>query len=198
MNRPFSQACANNREPIYKIINRVFSDREKILEVGSGTGQHAAAFAPRMPHLTWQTSDLFENHAGIYQWCEFVDVPNLKAPILLDVNQMPWPTGRVDGIYTANTLHIMSWSSVQNFFSALSTVLSVNGRVVIYGPFNYHGAYTSPSNEQFDYWLKARDPESGIRDFEAVNALAEQAGLLLLEDNDMPANNRLLVWATDG
>lgn len=194
MNRPFSQACENNREVIFEILDRVFSDRQKVLEIGSGTGQHAAAFAPRLPHLSWQTSDLIEHHSGIKQWLEFANAPNLLPPLSLDVNQTPWPIDGVDAVYTANTLHIMSWASVENFFSTLASVLLPNGILVVYGPFNYGGAYTSLSNEQFDQWLKDRDPASGIRDFEAVGTLAELAGLTLLEDNAMPANNRLLVW----
>lgn len=194
MNKPFSQACENNCEPILKILSRVFSDRQEVLEIGSGTGQHAAAFAASLPHLRWQTSDLPANHFGINQWIDSAAAPNLQRPLNLNVDDFPWPAAPVDGVFTANTLHIMSWSSVENFFSGVGSVLQNGGILAIYGPFNYKGEYTSPSNANFDQWLKDRNPVSGLRDFEAVNALAGEIDLELLEDNEMPANNRLLVW----
>ncbi len=194
MTRPFSQACENNREAIFAVLERVFADRKQILEIGSGTGQHAAAFAPHLPHLVWQTSDLPEHHPGIEQWIKTAPTQNLLSPVALNVNDKPWPIAPVDGIFSANTFHIMSWPSVQNFFSSLALALSADGMLAIYGPFNYDGTYTSPSNARFDQWLKDRDPAQGIRDFEAVNALALELDLILIEDKAMPANNRLLVW----
>ena len=214
MSRPFSQACENNKEPIFEVMRRVFADRKKVLEIGSGTGQHAAAFATRLPALSWQTSDLIAHHPGIHQWIEASGVPNLLLPLALDVADLPWSLGggeaddeaaeceglndTVDAVFTANTLHIMSWSHVQSFFKGLSSVLSEDGILMVYGPFNYDGKYTSASNARFDQWLKDRDPASGIRDIEAVNTLASEIGLELSEDNEMPANNRLLVWQRAG
>ena len=198
MNRPFSQACENNREAIFAILQRIFADRTRVLEIGSGTGQHATAFAPCLPHLIWQTSDLPKNHPGIEQWITSASTPNLLLPVALNVNDKPWPVEPVDGVFSANTFHIMPWASVQHFFSGLASVLSTGGILAIYGPFNYDGAYTSPSNARFDQWLKDRDPAQGIRNFEAVNALAREQGLILKEDNEMPANNRLLVWKHGG
>lgn len=194
LNKPFSQACDNNREAIFEVLSRVFADRNRVLEIGSGTGQHAAAFAPGLPHVNWQTSDLPENHPGINQWIDSVSAPNLLRPLPLDVAESPWPVESIDAAFTANTLHIMSWVHVQGFFSGLGSVLQPGGVLAVYGPFNYKGEYTSPSNARFDQWLRDRDPASGIRDFEAVNQLASAIGLELQEDNEMPANNRLLVW----
>lgn len=200
--KPFSQACENNKDPILGIIAPLLQDRSALLEIASGTGQHACYFAGRLPHLLWQTSDLAENHAGIRAW--LADAPaNALAPLLLDVNSTDWglqhspvadTQGQVPAIFTANSLHIMAWSAVQNFFRGVAKVLQSQGLLMIYGPFNYAGGYTSDSNARFDQWLKERDPRSAIRDFEAVNELAALAGLSLTADHSMPANNRLLVW----
>ncbi|WP_317932116.1 DUF938 domain-containing protein [Halioxenophilus sp. WMMB6] len=191
--KPFSQACENNQAPIFTHLARLFSDRQQVLEVGSGTGQHAVYFGERLPHLTWQTSDLPENHAGIKLWLDDYPGSNLRPPLAFNVNGQ-WPALTVDGLFTANTLHIMSWASVQQFFAGLPGLLAPGALLVVYGPFNYGGQFTSDSNARFEQWLKSTDPERGIRDFEAVCELATGVGLTLLEDNPMPANNRLLVW----
>ncbi len=192
--KPFSQACQNNREPILSILERVFADRQRLLEIGSGTGQHAVFCAKHLPHLQWQTSDLVENHAGIKMWIEEFGPPNVLPPIALDVNSVDWAGLKIDAVFSANTLHIMSWESVEDLFKGLAKCLPPGGILAVYGPFNYQGKYTSDSNARFDTWLKAQDPVRGIRDFAAVNNLAEAAGLQFQEDNAMPANNRLLVW----
>lgn len=192
--KPFSQACENNKGPILSVLERVFSDCESVLEVGSGTGQHAVHFAPRLPHLVWQTSDLAHNHAGINAWLEDYPADNLLPPVVFDADHPPCLSKPVDAIYTANTCHIMAWSSVVNLFAAMKTLLSSDGILAIYGPFNYNGQFTSDSNARFDQWLKQRAQHQGIRDFEAVNNLAQHIGLELVEDNAMPANNRLLIW----
>jgi len=164
-----------------------------VLEIGSGTGQHAVYFAAALPHLTWQTSDVVENLPGIRMWLDEAHLPNLLAPLLLDVNGQ-WPQARYDAVFSANTLHIMSWSEVQTFFSKLDAALTADAVLAIYGPFNYGGHFTSPSNASFDATLKDRAAHMGIRDFEAVDALARSIGLALVEDCAMPANNRTLVW----
>ncbi len=164
-----------------------------MLEIASGTGQHAVHFAQALPQLQWQTSDLAEHHAGICAWIEVAALPNVLPPIELDVRGA-WPAARFDAVFSANSLHIISADAVTALFTALPTVLSADAVVVIYGPFNYQGRFTSPGNENFDAWLKSRDPLSGIRDFEAVDALAQGAGLRLVEDRAMPANNRCLIW----
>lgn len=194
---PFSQACENNKAPILAVLEQVFASCRSVLEIGSGTGQHAVHFAPRLPQLRWQPSDVPENLPGIEQWREAEPAPNLLRPIALDVRAPHWGVTPVDGLFTANTLHIMPWSAVQAFFAGLPGVLVPGGVLAVYGPFNYGGAYTSASNARFDQWLKACAPHQGIRDFEAVAELAASAGLALREDNAMPANNRLLVWRRD-
>jgi hypothetical protein len=191
--KSFSQACENNKGPILGILRTAYADVKRVLEVGSGTGQHAAFFARNMPWLCWQTSDLPQHHAGIHSWLE-QGPNNALAPLTLDVISGPWPADRVDGMFTANTLHIFSWDAVQAFFWGAGEQILENGILCVYGPFNYDGHYTSESNANFDLWLRQRDPDSGVRDFEAVDQLAAAAGLKLMSDNPMPANNRLLCW----
>ncbi len=195
--KPFSQACDNNQQAILAILERVFTQAKQVLEIGSGTGQHASYFAPRLPDLIWQTSDQAEYHPGINAWVDDASATNLRRPLLLNVDMLEWPIAKIDAVFSANTCHIMGWASVVNMFSHLADVLTAGGTLAIYGPFNYDGQFTSPSNANFDQWLKERGAQQGIRDFEAVNKLASAAGLTLLEDNAMPANNRLLVWRKD-
>ena len=193
MSIPFSQACENNKQAILDVLKGVFQSTDNVLEVGSGTGQHAVFMAPKLPHITWQTSDLIVNHSAINSWLARHPAANLLPPLALDFNQ-EWPIDTVDGIFTANTLHIVSWPLVQAFFSAVSRHLALGGTLCIYGPFNYEGQFTSQSNANFELWLKGRDSQSGIRDIEAIIELANSAGLTLQSDNTMPANNRLLVF----
>jgi cyclopropane fatty-acyl-phospholipid synthase-like methyltransferase len=192
--KPFSESSAENREPILAVLREVFADCRKVLEIGSGTGQHAVYFAAELTHLSWQTADLPQHHAGIRLWLEEAALPNVLAPIALDVNRADWLDGRYDAVFSANTLHIVSWPEVEKFFAGVGTVLQPGGVLAVYGPFNYDGRYTSPSNARFDQWLKNRDPASGIRDFEAVDALARAQDLILQDDIAMPVNNRTLVW----
>lgn len=191
MTKPHSQACDNNKQPILDKLLPLLSNRHAVLEIGSGTGQHAVHFAAAMPYLTWQTSDLAVNHDGIVQWISESGLTNVKAPLSLDLNQ-PWPVTNIDVLYTANTLHIVSKSLVKNFFNQIKQNLANQGLVIIYGPFNYAGKFTSDSNASFDAWLKERDSQSGIRDIEWIIELAKEANLQLLNDDEMPANNRLL------
>jgi SAM-dependent methyltransferase len=191
--KPFSESCERNKAPILASLREVFSQPARILEIGSGTGQHAVHFGAALPHLLWQTSDLPANHAGIRAWLDEAALPNVLAPIVLDVNG-PWPMHHYEGVFTANTLHIVSWALAQKLIAGAARVLEKGGRLAIYGPFNYGGTFTSDSNARFDDWLKNRDPVSGIRDFEAVMKCAEINGLHLHADHAMPANNRLLVF----
>ena len=195
---PYAEACERNRDPILDVLKWAFAESRDVLEIGSGTGQHAVYFACHLPHLVWHTSELSEQHPGIRAWIEEAQPPNVRGPLALDVNESLWPIGAVDAVFTANTLHIMSWPSVERMFAGIARVLEPGGIVCVYGPFNYDGRYTSPSNARFDEWLKARDPESGIRDFAAVDSLARDAGLALARDFPMPANNRSLVWRRAG
>ncbi len=195
--KPFSEACENNQAPILAILREAFSAVHSVLEIGSGTGQHAVYFARHLPHLNWQTSDLAANHSGIHAWLDEASLPNTRPPIALDVNANPWPVEAVDGIFTANTLHIISWPEVEQLFRGAGQALLPGGVMCVYGPFNYGGKFTAPSNARFDEWLKARDPASGVRDFEAVCALALRHGLTLVADHAMPVNNRTLVFHKD-
>ncbi|OZA31270.1 MAG: methylase [Hydrogenophilales bacterium 17-61-9] len=197
-NKPFSESCVQNRDPILTVLREVFADRSTVLEIGSGTGQHAVDFGAALPHLRWQTADVRPHHAGIQLWLNDAALPNVLPPIELDVNQQDWRGGRYDAVFSANTLHIMGWPEVGQFFEGVGSVLEAGGVLVIYGPFNYNGAFTSESNARFDAWLKSRDPVSGVRDFEAVDALARAQGLSLQRDIAMPANNRTLVWKRPG
>lgn len=193
MDKPYAPACERNREPILAVLRECFADRRDVLEVGSGTGQHAVHFAAAMPWLSWQCSDRAEHLAGIRLWLDEAGLPNTPAPIELDVSGA-WARRRFDAVFSANTLHVMGWPEVQRFFEGVDAVLATDGVLAAYGPFNYGGEYTSDSNREFDAWLKARDTRSGIRDFEAVDALAREIGLTLMDDVAMPANNRTLVW----
>ncbi len=194
LDKPFSPACERNRGPILNVLRPLFAGVESVLEIGSGTGQHAVFFAAQMPHLTWQTSDLAENHCAIRMWIEEAALPNVLPPLLLDVDSAIWPVDHVDAIFTANTLHIVAWPSVQHMFSGVSRVVKAGGLFCVYGPFSYEGRHTSESNARFDLSLRARDPCSGIREIERVSELAAGHDLSLLEDETMPANNRLLVF----
>jgi SAM-dependent methyltransferase len=190
----FSQACENNRQPILDLLLRFFAKTNHVLEVGSGTGQHAAFFAPRLPHLVWQTSDLTANHAIINAWIDDCPSSNIRRPLVFDASSPCYSYSLVDGLFTANTCHIMPWPAVVSLFAGLPLLLAPEATVVIYGPFKYGGKFTSASNADFDYRLKEYSPHQGIRDFEAISGLASAAGLVLQEDQPMPANNRLLVW----
>ncbi|HUH90409.1 MAG TPA: DUF938 domain-containing protein [Lysobacter sp.] len=228
--KPFSPSCERNREPILAVLRTHFADRRHVLEIGSGTGQHAVHFAAAMPWLVWQCSDRAEHLPGIRQWLAEAALPNTPEPLVLDVATDPWPlpllplppagegwgegtrsaargtamregVATFDAVFSANTLHIMGWPEVEAFFAGIDRALPPGepaapptATLVVYGPFNYAGRYTSDSNRAFDGWLQARDPRSAIRDFEAVDALARAIGLRLVEDVAMPANNRCLVW----
>lgn len=191
---PYSTASLRNREPILPVLRRHFARRTRVLEIGSGTGQHAEYFAAELPHLTWQASDREENLAGIGLRLERAGLSNTPAPLAFDVNDPAWPTGGYDAVFSANTLHIMSWAEVKKLYGGIGSLLAADAVVAVYGPFNYGGRYTSPSNAAFDKSLRATAPHMGIRDFEAVNELAGNAGLHLVDDVAMPANNRCLVW----
>jgi cyclopropane fatty-acyl-phospholipid synthase-like methyltransferase len=192
--KPHAPASERNREPILAVLREHFAERRHLLEIGSGTGQHAVHFAAALPQLIWQTSDRADNLPGIRLWLNEAGLANLPPPLEFDVSQAHWPPARFDAIFSANTLHIMSWTEVQRLFEGLPQLLMPDAHLVIYGPFNYAGQFTSDSNAAFDASLKAQVPHRGIRDFEAVDALAQVAGLTLQEDRAMPANNRCLVW----
>ncbi|MBC7514066.1 MAG: DUF938 domain-containing protein [Herminiimonas sp.] len=198
MDKPFSEACERNRDPILALLREVLQQCRDVLEIGSGTGQHAVHFGSHLPHLEWHTSDLAQNHAGIRAWIAATQASNVLAPITLDMAAPDWPHRQFNAVYTANTCHIMSWTQVSSMMAGVVTVLKPEGVFCIYGPFNYNGACTSEGNARFDAALRQQAPHRGIRDCEAMQTLAADNGLRLQADHAMPANNRLLLFAREG
>jgi SAM-dependent methyltransferase len=208
--KPFSRASESNRQPIIEVLLESFSDQQKVLEIGSGTGQHAVYFSRYLTHLIWQTSDRQINHNGINQWIDEFSVKNIRRPLVLDVeNKDNWNhlltlqnKNPVDGVFTANTLHIMPWSSVEKMFAGVAKLFSINrdscsnprGRFIVYGPFNRDGEFTSTGNAVFNQQLQQSDSSMGIRNDRDVVELAGKNFLQLVGDIDMPANNRMLIF----
>ena len=191
---PFSQSCENNKAPILAVLREAFADRDAVLEVASGTGQHACHFAAAMPWLQWQPTEVPDNLPVLMPRCADYPGDNLLPPLSLDVRDAPWQVQVPDAVFTANSLHIMSMSAVETFFAALGLHSGDDVLLAIYGPFNYRGEYSSPSNARFDLMLAQQNPESAIRHFERIQELAAGAGFTLQADCEMPANNRLLLW----
>lgn len=193
--KPFSQACENNRGPILDALQALLADCHDVLEIGSGTGQHAVHFGAALPALRWHTSDRAENHAGILAWLEEAALANVVAPLELDVDQPAhWPGRLFDAVYSANTAHIMGWPSVVNMLGGVASLLTPGTPFLLYGPFCRAGRHVSESNQRFDATLRARDPAMGVRDLDALEAAAGQAGLVLADLLALPANNQILVW----
>jgi len=176
-----SESCIQNQSPILNIIKPLLVNTSTVLEIGSGTGQHAVFFAEQMPHLTWQASDQSQYLPSVNAWINEAGLDNLPDAIELDVTE-PWVNTKVEAVFSANTAHIMSWEMVVDFFNGVGRSLDAGGVFILYGPFNYNGQYTSQSNANFDLWLKNRDPRSAIRDFEALNQLAQKSGLSLVAE----------------
>ena len=191
MNRPYAEACEQNKAIIFETIKPYL--KGQVLEIGSGTGQHAVYFAGLLPGIIWQSSDVEENLPGIEAWVSHSELANLPVPIALDVLG-DWPEQKYDLVFSANSFHIMDEAAVERSFNGIAECLKPGGVFIVYGPFNYGGDYTSASNEQFDYWLKARDPKSGIKNYQWIETLAHAANFELLEDAPMPSNNRTLIW----
>jgi cyclopropane fatty-acyl-phospholipid synthase-like methyltransferase len=189
---PFSEACERNKGPILNVLRVAFADRTQVLEIGSGTGQHAVHFAAHLTHLTWHPTEQLAYLADLASRVKLEGTRNLRQPTVLDVKQTIWPLRSVDAVYSANTLHIMGWMEVEAMFRGVNAVLSPHGVVCIYGPFRYEGRYTSDSNRDFDLMLRERDPKSGLRDLTEISALAGRHALRLRIDHDLPANNRML------
>jgi cyclopropane fatty-acyl-phospholipid synthase-like methyltransferase len=194
----FSEACERNKQPILGKLRDELTGSSRVLEIGSGTGQHAVHFARHLRHLEWQPTDRAINLRDLADRIAEEGTANLLAPLELEVVQEPWPPVAANAVYSANTLHIMSWPEVEAFFSGVGRLLAAGGVLVVYGPFRYAGRFTSESNAGFDRSLRDRDPASGIRDIEAVNRLAAAQGLVPTADHAMPANNQLLVWGRNG
>ena len=198
MSKPFSPSSESNKAPILAVLEDVLANARRVLEIGSGTGQHAVHFAAAMPEVRWQTSDLADRHPGILAWMSDAKLSNVAPPLTLDVNDLPWRVGPVDAVYSANTAHIMDWTSVCAMFKGAGQVLSASqgqpGQFLLYGPFSYRGEHTSVGNSDFDRQLRAGGQGMGIRDCDDLSALAEVSGLVLKEDYPMPVNNRLLAF----
>lgn len=193
--KPFSSSADENKHVILEALQPLLKDQQTLLEIASGTGQHAVHFGQALPHLIWQTSELAENIPGILQWLKEAQLANVLAPIELNVSEEHhWPKTAFDAVFSANSFHIMSQAQVSDLFTHLPRILNEQALLMIYGPFNIDGRYTSESNAQFDCWLKQRNPQSGIKDKDWCNSLAAQAGLQMIHDITMPQNNRILVW----
>ena len=189
-----SEACERNRGPILAVLREELAGSTRVLEVGSGSGQHAVHFAAALPQLLWQPSELAGNLPPLAERIRLEGGANLRAPLALDVRDDPWPVTTVDAVFSANTLHIMGWSAVREFFRGVGAVLAPPGVLCVYGPFRFGGRHTSDSNAAFDQFLRQRDPASGVRDFEALDTEAQSHGLRFSANHAMPANNRTLVW----
>lgn len=194
----YSPTCERNALPILRVLQTLLPGGGHVLEIGSGTGQHAVVFGENLPGVVWQTSDLPENHGSILAWQQEAGLTNVLPPLLLDMHAPVWPQQAFDLVFSANTLHIMGWPEVERLFKGVGSVLKSGGLLCVYGPFNYGGRFTSDSNARFDASLRAMSAAQGIRDFEAVNALATANGLALQADHEMPSNNRLLAWTKTG
>lgn len=190
----FSESCEKNKHPILQVLQVELAEPATVLEVGSGSGQHALFFAEQLPQLQWQPSERSQLADDLRCNLANSGLKNLKSPLSLDVDQLPWNVPPASVVFSANTLHIMPLESVENFFRGTGATLQSGGKLCVYGPFNYNGKFTSESNAKFDRSLKEKDPKRGIRDFEQLNGFAERSGLRLLNDHEMPSNNRLLVW----
>ena len=195
--KPYSEACEQNKKPILTVLQEIFIEPGLILEIGSGTGQHAVHFARELAHLDWQPTDQAHYLPGIDLWIAEANLPNLHQPLALDTCRESWPITQAAGVFSANTTHIMNWPAVAGLFRGIGRVLQPGGAFCLYGPFNYDGRYTSASNAEFDAFLKQRDPASGIRDFADLDQLARDNGLRFQRDYPMPVNNRTLVWIRD-
>jgi cyclopropane fatty-acyl-phospholipid synthase-like methyltransferase len=198
MSKPFSQACENNKASILAKIAKVFKKGSLVLEIGSCTAQHVRYFAEHLPLIHWQPTDTAESMVTLQAGLEGVALPNIQPPRILDVSKPDWPVDAVDGVFSANTLHIMPFEAVADFFRGVGKRLKPGGSLCVYGPFKYKGEFTTPSNADFDSWLRNRDPRSGVRDFEQVAILASDNGMRLMADHAMPANNQLLVFSRIG
>ncbi len=192
-NKPWAESCDQNRQPILEVLRQEFTEPGELLEIGSGTGQHAVYFSPELPHIVWHPSDVAENIGGIELWRREAGLSNVKPAVVLDVAQH-WPDRQYDYVFSANTAHILSWPLVEKMIAGVGDRLGEDGKFCLYGPFNRDGQFTSDSNRRFDQWLKSRDPFSGVRDIEDVRDCAENHSLRLAREYAMPANNLTLVF----
>ena len=195
VSRPHASAASRNAAPILEVLSHELESCSRVLEVGSGTGQHAVLFAEQLVHLEWQPSDLQQNLPGIRQWIHYARSENVSAPFELDVLVSSAPPGDYDAVFTANTAHIMSYDAVCNMIRIVGEVLEPGGIFCLYGPLKLEGAHTTESNKVFDQSLRSRNPRMGIRDLDDLRGLAVSSGLSLKRIYAMPANNFLTVWS---
>jgi SAM-dependent methyltransferase len=193
MSKPYAQSCDENKAVILAAIAPLLAEARSVLEIGSGTGQHAVHFAAALPHLTWQTSDRAESLPGIRLWIAESGLTNLPPPLALDVGD-DWPAGPFDGVFSANTAHIMAEPEVDRMLAGVGLALGTGGCFALYGPFRAGGRHNAQSNARFDAWLKAQDPRMGVRDRDALCRVAALHGLALVQELAMPRDNRILVW----
>ena len=199
--KPFVQACEHNKVAIGNALGEVIGPRRTLLEIGSGTGQHAVYLAEQFPQLSWYTSDLPARHPGIRAWLDDARLPNCHPPIALDVTRQPWPVGELpllEMMYSANTAHILDKEAVAAMFAGANRHLGAGGLFLLYGPFNDAGRFTSPGNARLDAYLKSSGEGDGLKDFDCVIAIALEAGLKMVRNLALPANNHLLVWEKFG
>lgn len=192
--KPYAEYAARNAAPILEILRHEFHDCSRVLEIGSGTGQHAATFAAELPQLYWQTSDLDENHAGINAWIQGAQLENVGAALSLDVRTGSIEPGTYDAAFSSNTAHIMGIDAVENMFLLVGAALCDGGMFCLYGPFRRDGVFNTTSNADFDTNLRQRDPVMGIRDIEALDGFAASGELRRIRLYAVPSNNNVVVW----
>ena len=192
--KPFALATERNCKPILDVLQQELKNADTVLEIGSGTGQHAVALGAALDHLTWQTSDLDEHHAGIRAWLADAELANVLEPLLLDVSKASLPPATYDAVFSANTAHIMNFASVERMFALVAVALKENGLFCLYGPFRQAGEFNTASNAEFHRSLQARDPAMGIRHLEDLDRFATIGGMRRLRLYAMPANNYIVVW----
>lgn len=193
--KQLSAASERNKGPILDVLERVLPERGLVLEIASGTGQHAVHFAAALPALEWQPSDIdLELRASVEAWRAEADLANLRAPVDLDVTRNTWPVEAADAIINANMIHIAPWDVCIGLLDGAARILPEGGVLYMYGPYKIDGEHTAPSNAQFDQSLRLRDPSWGIRDLDQVVEEAGRRGLDLIETVEMPANNLSVVY----
>jgi hypothetical protein len=192
--KPHSPSCDRNQQPILETLNTIFPETADVLEIGSGTGQHAVYFSTHKSDWRWQTSDVIGHHEGIQEWLADAGLSNALPPLELEVCSGVWPDKKYDAVFSANTAHIMSWDEACCMIRGVARVLMNVGCFCLYGPFNKNGEFNSESNRRFDAQLRTDTPHMGIRDIEDLVDQADSAGLSLDKEIQMPANNRILVF----
>ena len=191
-------AAIRNRDAILQVLRQELGEAQTVLEIGSGTGQHAVHFAAALPELSWQTSDLAENHEAIHYWIEHAGLANVLSPLLLDVSDPGALNTRYSAVFSANTAHIMSQSDVEDMIAYVGRSVQERGKFLLYGPFRVNGEFMGDGNKQFDQSLKSQKSSMGIRDLEWIDELAVKQGKVCRNTYAMPANNLLVIWQMAG